>query len=173
RLATDSGEEHRQFIFNIIARHGSDVTVVRAALRALAALYPDNRGALNIFKTYIGHEDEIVHSEALNGIVGSRYVVSMVPEILPHLSGSENGLRRRTMLAKIAQIAGPDYIAASWDTHISNALDYEEPISERKIQAMAKAGIVKQRYHKIRQEGRLASHAERLKEALNVRDATI
>jgi Pentapeptide repeats (8 copies) len=171
RLATDSAEEHRQFIFNVIARHGSEVTVVRAALRALASFYPDNKGALNIFKTYIRHEDETIHNEALNAIISSRHLVAMIQDIVPHLSGSKHGFRRRTMLARIAQTAGADYIAASRDTDFVNALDYEEPISERKMQSIAEAAILKERYDAIANEyGRLSRryHEKRLQEALNV-----
>jgi hypothetical protein len=173
RLATDSSEEHRQFIFNIIARHGSEVSVVRAALRALAALYPNNRGVLNIFKAYIGHEDEIIHNEALSAIIKSRHLVSMVHDIIPHLTGSKNGFRRRTMLARIAQTAGADYIAACWDTDIANALDYEEPISERKMRSIAQAAILKQRYDEIAKDPGRTNHDKRLHEALNVKDKKI
>jgi hypothetical protein len=169
RLTADSGEEHRQFIFNIIARHGSEVSVVRAALRALAALYPDNKGALNIFKAYIAHGDEIIHDEALSAIINSRHLVSMVHDIIPQLSGSKNGFRRRTILARIAQIAGADYIEACRDTDVSNALDYEEPISKRKMESIAQAAILGERYNEIAKSVR-GKHDKRLQEALSIKD---
>jgi hypothetical protein len=168
RLATDSGEEHRQFIFDIVARHGSEVGVVRAALRALAALYPDNRGALNIFKAYMGHQDDVIRNEALSAIVNSGHVMSMMHVIIPHLTGSNNGFLRRTMLARIAQLAGADYMAACWDTEIANALDYEEPISERKMESIAEAAIIKERYRKMAKDPQRAEIDKRMQEALNV-----
>ena len=97
----------------------------------------------------IGHEDEIIHGEALDGIINARYLASMVREVLPHLSGSRQSFRRRSMLARIAQIAGPNYIAACRGTEVSNALDYEEQISKRKLQSIAEAATLSERYYGI------------------------
>jgi uncharacterized protein YjbI with pentapeptide repeats len=173
RLATDSGEKHREFIFNIIARHGGEVNVVRAALRALGALYPDNKAAFNIFKAYIGHEDETIRHEALRGIINSTQFVSALGDIFPYLEGSRSGLLRRQVLARIAQIAGAIYMAACWDTDVTNALDYEEPITERKLHSIAQAAILKERYAQIASDPRRVGHEMRLQEALNVKQQVI
>jgi hypothetical protein len=173
RLAAASGEEHRQFIFNVLARHGREVNVVRAALRALAALYADNRGALNIFKAYVAHDDEIIRDEALNGIVSSVHLVNTLHDIIPHLTANKNGYLRRQMLARIAQVAGAHYIAACWDTDFANALDYSEPLTERKMHSIAQAAILKERYAQIASDPRRSGHDKRLQEALNVKQKVI
>ena len=173
RLTSDSGEEHREFIFNIIARHGSEVNVVRAALRALAALYPDNKASLNVFKAYLAHEDWTIRKEALGGIINSVHLPNMLSDIFPYLSGSTNGLFRREVLARIAQRAGADYIVACWDTDVSNALDYEEPITERKLQSIAEAAILRKRYAQIARDPRRLGHHLRMEDALNVKQNLI
>jgi hypothetical protein len=173
RLATDSGEDHRQFIFNIMARHGSEMSVVRAALRALSALYPDNRGVLNIFKAYVGHVDETIRHEALSGIISSAHLLNVLNYILPYLRDGRNEFLRRQMLARIAQMTGTDYIAACWDTDVTNALDYEVPITERKLHSIAQAAILKERYARLAKDQRRADQEKQLHDALNVKQKVI
>lgn len=173
RLATGSGEEHRQFIFNVIARHGNEFNVVRSAIRALAALYIDNSGSLNVFRAYMDHEDETIRYEALSAIIGSVHLPTALRDIIPHLNGDRNGLLRRQMLARIAQLNGADYIAACYDSDVANALDYDETLTDRKMLSVARAAILKERYAKIASDPRRADHHKRLEEALNIKEKAI
>lgn len=60
RLTVDSGEEHRQFIYNIFASHAEQTNVIVAGIRALNALYSDQKANLNIFMAYLNHKDALV-----------------------------------------------------------------------------------------------------------------
>jgi len=175
RLATESSEEHREFLFNVIAKHGNELNVVRAVLRALAALYPDNKGALNLFKAYVHHDDETIRVEAMSAIINSAHLPSILQDIIPTLKDSRYGYLRRTVLARIARLEGPDYLAASRDTNVANALDYDEPITEWKMESIARAAILTERYAIIAKiaGSRRGAHEKKLEEALNVKEREI
>jgi hypothetical protein len=136
------------------------------------ALYSDQKANLNIFMAYLNHKDALVRDEALDGILNSTHLFSVIDRVLPYVTSHENGLFRRTLLGRVACLAGSDYMAAARDSDVSNFLDYRETISERKVQAIAQSAIIKERYARLAtQPGR--QHDEKLKEALNVKVSKI
>lgn len=168
RLATESGEEHRHFIYNIFASHGDETNVVRAAIRALAALYPDHKGTLNILMAYLDHQDATIRNEAFNGVLNSVHLKSVLDNVLPRVTAQDNGLHRRTLLGRIAQMAGPAYMAAALDSDVANFLDYTEIISARKTHSMAQNALLKEKYARIAR-----SRHGKLEEGLNVKESEI
>jgi pentapeptide repeat protein len=145
RLALVDKEAHKGFIYNIFAQHSDNLSIVRAAIRALSSLYRNDLGAFNILVKYMGHKDKSIREEALNGVVGSKHLLRVFDMVHAHVMSSTNSLVRRMFLGRAARLAGPEFLAAAHDADVLNYLDFAETISYRKVFLGAQTALLNEK----------------------------
>lgn len=116
-----------------------------AGIRAISAFYKDDMAVFNWLKLFLKSDDRNMRREAFKGLLASKHFMRGIGALRDYAIGSEDGLTRRLLLGRLAKVAGPGYVRATTDTEFSNFLDFAEPITRRKLQAMALQALQLQR----------------------------
>jgi hypothetical protein len=153
RKVSDSPEDHKNFVFNVFARHSGQTNVLVSAIRTLNALYRNDIGALNLLVRCLNHPEPRIRSEALNGILASIHLKSVLDRVRQLVIASDNSILRRKFLGCVARMAGREYVTAAMDTEINNFIDFNEVISKRKLHVMAQNALIREKNARIASEG--------------------
>jgi Pentapeptide repeats (8 copies) len=145
RIASDSAEEHKTFIFNTFARFSDQPSIVVAGIRALAAFYKDDPVVFNWLRCFLKGGDENLRREAFKGLIASRHFMRGIGGLRDYVVNSDDSLSRRLFLGRLAGVAGPAYVRAARDTEASNFLDFAQPITRKKLEDMASRTLQLQR----------------------------
>jgi hypothetical protein len=151
RIATDSAEEHKSFIFNAFARFSDQPYIMIAGIRALSAFYKDDLTVFNWLRRFLRCDDENLRREAFKGLLASNHFMRGISAVRDYAINCGDSLARRLFLGRLASVAGPRYVRASTDTEVSNFIDFAQPITRKKLEEMAFRTLQMQRL-KARQQ---------------------
>jgi len=133
-----SSEVHRDFILNLLAKHGKNRSVRLASLKVLADMYGGNRVVYNILKSELcGHDGEI-RKVALNGVLKSGHFLKNVSEIAEVIAGEKNSGLRRSFVGRVAALRGDNHVFAVKERHSNAFVDFVEPITRSKLDELAR-----------------------------------
>ena len=137
RLATESADEHKSFIYNIFARFTDQEMTVLGGIRTLSTFYRDDADAFNWLKLFLENKSERMRVEAFKGLIISKHFFRAYASIRNYAVNSQDPLVRRIFLKRLAKLTGPSVEIACQDITVTNALDFAEPISARKLEEKA------------------------------------
>ncbi|SHG23959.1 pentapeptide repeat-containing protein [Bradyrhizobium erythrophlei] len=145
RIASESEEEHKAFIFNTFARFSDQQSIVVAGIRALAGFYRDDIVVFNWLRCFLRSDNKDSRREAFKGLIASKHFLRGIGALRDYAINSGDSLTRRMLLGRLAAIAGPRYVRAARDTDVENYLDFIRPITRRKLEDMALRTLTLQR----------------------------
>lgn len=137
-LGTETKEEHKAFIYNTLRNFSNEPSIIRSCLRALRSLYADDLDAFNLMVHYVDHTDEKVSQEAVVGVLYSQHFLSAGDSVKDKLVSTNSALARRAYVARIAKAEFKNFAEILLDDTVSNYVDFAEPISNTKIEKMAR-----------------------------------
>lgn len=113
----------------------SAASILRACLRALRSIYANDKDAFNLMARYVQHADEKVSQEAAVGVLYSQHFSSANDSVKDMLVSAGSALARRAYNGRIAKAEFKNFAEILLD---SNYVDFAEPISNIKIEKMAR-----------------------------------
>jgi hypothetical protein len=137
-LGTETKEEHKAFIYNTLRNFRSEPSILRSCLRALRSLYTDDKDTFNLMARYVVHSDEKVSQEAAVGVLYSQHFSSASDNVKDMLVSAGSALARRAYIGRIAKAEFKNSAEILLDDVLSNYVDFAEPISNIKIEKMAR-----------------------------------
>lgn len=137
-LGTETKEEHKAFIYNALRNFSSEPSILRACLRALRSIYGNDKDAFNLMARYVQHPDEKVSQEAAVGVLYSQHFSSANDSVKDMLVSAGSALARRSYIGRIAKAEFKNFAEILLDDVLSNYVDFAEPITNTKIEKMAR-----------------------------------
>ena len=147
-------EQHKDFIYNTLARYGDQPSIIRSGLRTINALYSRDIGAVNILAAYLDHPDLTIRNEALRGILKSPFFYRAQEKILKYVIASGDSLLRRQFVGRAARTLGEKYVEAVLDPETKNYLDFAECVASRKLTLMAEVSYRREKFTSMSEEQR-------------------
>jgi hypothetical protein len=142
-VANPSKEDHKAFIYHLLAKRGKDRTVLRPALSALRYQYLDDLDAFNAMLKFVTNPDPQVQLYALTGVMSSRHFFNALDEIHDLVLVSKNPMMRRAFVGRIARRELGQSAALLEDDAVVNFIDFREEVSNKKLIAMARRSFTK------------------------------
>ena len=138
RIASDNVEDHKNFIFNVFARHPDQPGIVISGIRTLSAFYQDEMDVFSWLTAFLQNPNQDMRREAFKGLIASKHFMRGISSIREYVINSGDSLTRRIFLGRLARLAGEGFVRAAIDTEVSNFLDFAQSISSRKFEEMAR-----------------------------------
>jgi hypothetical protein len=150
RSAMEDAERHKVFLYNMIARRSGELEIVRAAVRALAALYNNDFGAINIMTRLLTHPEMSVRQEAFKGLLASKHLfskhqINVFELVREHALASNDSVIRRMFVGRVAADSGINYVDAARAPDVANFFDFARKISNRDIFLAAERSLINRR----------------------------
>jgi hypothetical protein len=137
-LGAETKEEHKAFIYNTLRNFSNEPSILRSCLRALRSLYADDKDAFNLMARYIEHPDEKVGQEAAVGVLYSQHFSKASDSVKDMLVSARSALARRAYIGRIANAEFKNFGEILLDDAATNYVDFAEPISNSKLERMAR-----------------------------------
>ncbi|MCA6114962.1 hypothetical protein J6524_08520 [Bradyrhizobium sp. WSM 1738] len=160
-LGVESKEEHKAFIYNTLRNFNSEPSILRSCLRALRSLYANDKDAFNLMAQYVAHPDEKVSQEAVVGVLYSRHFSSANDNVRDLLASTGSGLARRSYVERIAVAEFKKFSEILLDDEVVNYIDFAKPISNAKLERMARRSFSNPRLRGIRAKEHVALLVDR------------
>jgi hypothetical protein len=135
---SDSREDQKAFIYNLLAKFGDDKSALRPALSALRFLYRNDLDAFNMMLKFLSYPDDEVQSNAMAGVLSSSHFFASFSEIRDRVLISRNPVMRRALVGRIARRELRESALLLEDNVVINFVDFREAISAEKLKAMAR-----------------------------------
>ncbi|MBR1200019.1 pentapeptide repeat-containing protein [Bradyrhizobium sp. AUGA SZCCT0158] len=135
---TDSREEQKAFIYNLLAKFGDDPSVLRPALSTLRYQYFNDLDAFNMMVKFLDHSDSQVRSAAVSGVLSSSHFFSSLKEVWDPIVTSTNPMARRALVGRVARRELRDSALLLEDDGVVNYVDYREPLTALRLMSMAR-----------------------------------
>lgn len=136
--ALDDAAAHRDFLYNTLAQHQHEPSILIAAIRTLTSLYSQDIGTTNILLACLHHKDARVRREALKGVMTSSYVFrKRAGPLLNYVNTVGDSAIRREFLGRLARTLGEKYVRAVVDQNMRTYIDYHEEVTWRSLLARA------------------------------------
>lgn len=153
-------QDHKVFIYHLLARGADEVNFLRPALNSLKSYYADDLDAFNVMLNFLSYNDKQIQSFALSGLIISRHFFSAFAKIRDHIISSHNPMMRRTLVGRVARKELKNASQLLEDVEVANYIDFGERISLEKLKAMSKRSFARV----------TASGMEQIEEQLKFRD---
>lgn len=135
---TDTREEQKAFIYNMLAKFGNDPSALRPALGTLQHQYAHDLDAFNMMLKFLEHPDGQVSAAATSGVLSSSHFFSAFNEIRASVLKSRNPVARRALVGRLARNELRGGALLLEDDIIVNYVDFNEAISEGRLKKMAR-----------------------------------
>jgi hypothetical protein len=148
-LGTETKEEHKAFIYNTLRNFSHEPSILRSCLRALRSLYTNDKDAFNLMARYVQHADEKVSQEAAVGVLYSQQFSTASDSVKDMLASAGSALARRAYIGRIAKAEFKNFAEILLDDTFLNYVDFAEPISNSKLEKMARRSFQNSRLRGI------------------------
>lgn len=134
-IVIDNSNEHKEFIYNTLARHSNDVSVILSGIRALSAFYASHKDAFGWLIKFLSHENQSVSSAAFVGLSNSSRFMEGIEDITAYILYCPVQSHRRAFVGRVAGSLGRRYQHAVFNWSAKRYCDFEEIIAEEFIRA--------------------------------------
>lgn len=136
--AHHSAAEHKEFLYNTLARGSGDHATLAVVLRTLGISYTKDLDAFNTLQRFLQHHDASVVRSATEGVFASKHFFAGYFNILAITKASKNPSMRRALVGRIARKEFGVVAAIFADDLINNFIDYEEVIPRKRLERIAR-----------------------------------
>lgn len=136
--AYNSAAEHKEFLYNVLARGSDDPVILAVVLRTLGIFHPKDLDAFNTLRRFLQHNDASVVRSAIEGVFASKHFFTGYSEILSITKASKNPFMRRALTERIVRKEFGVVAMIFADDLINNFIDYEEIISRKRLERIAR-----------------------------------
>lgn len=165
RLSSESSQDHKSFIGNMLAKHSDDISVLLAGVRALTAFYASHRDGFRWLLKFLNHKNPLVRSAAFRGVVNSKRLPEAIPDVVKYVLSTTQPEHRRAFVGRVSRLLGLKYARAAFDYRENRFIDFREEITMETLrkcdpddyqkfsdqqQSELKAEIIRQLYERRR-----------------------
>lgn len=136
--AYSSAAEHKEFLYNVLARGSNDPGTLAIVVRTLGIFHRKDLDAFNTLQRFLRHNDASVVRSAIEGVFASKHFFKGYSDILSITKAAKNPAMRRALTGRIAREEFGAIATIFADDLINNFIDYEELISRKRLERIAR-----------------------------------